>query len=107
MATSSPADNGGDSLFQTDFPPEEFAERRAKIFEAIGNDAHALLQGAPPVRGFEIFRQSNQFYYCCGVEVPQAYLLLAGEGRRATLYLVLLPLMMTLLLSVYLNLNLG
>ena len=75
------------SLFQSDFPPEEFRERRAKIFEAIGASAHAVLQGAAPERGFEIFRQSNDFYYCCGIEVPQAYLLLSGSDRSTTLYL--------------------
>ena len=75
------------SLFQSDFPPEEFRERRAKILEAIGAGAHAVLQGAAPERGFEIFRQSNDFYYCCGIEVPQAYLLLSGSDRSAKLYL--------------------
>ena len=74
-------------LFQRDFPPEEFASRWARIFEAIGPQAHALLQGAPPVRGFEVFRQTNEFYYCCGVEAPQAYLLLDAGSRRATLFL--------------------
>ncbi|MFP4058435.1 MAG: aminopeptidase P N-terminal domain-containing protein [Candidatus Brocadiia bacterium] len=75
------------SLFQSDFPPEEFAQRRARLFEAIGEEAHALVQGAPPARGFERFCQTKQFYYCCGLEVPQAYLLLAGPERRTTLYL--------------------
>ena len=32
--------------YQADFPPEEFAERRGKIFSAIGNNAIALIQGA-------------------------------------------------------------
>ncbi len=64
------------TLFQTDFPPEEFRERWAKIFDAIGAEAHALLQGAPQQGGMEAFRQSNEFYYCCGVEVPHAWLLL-------------------------------
>ena len=87
MAMASPADAAESKLFQSDFPPEEFKERRAKIFEAIGPNAHALLQGAPAPRGFEGFRQSNEFYYCCGVEVPQAYLLLAGSNRTVRLYL--------------------
>ncbi len=73
--------------FQRDFPPEEFASRWTRIFEAIGPRAHALLQGAPPVRGFDVFRQTNEFYYCCGVEVPQAYLLLSAADRRAALFL--------------------
>jgi Xaa-Pro aminopeptidase len=74
-------------LFQTDFPPDEFAARRAAVFDAIGAGASALLQGAPPVRGFDVFRQTNEFYYCCGVEVPQACLLLSGTDRTAALYL--------------------
>ena len=74
-------------LFQTDFPPEEFAARRAALFDAIGPGAHALIQGAPAVRGFEVFRQTNEFYYLSGVEVPHACLLLAGRDRTATLYL--------------------
>ena len=32
--------------FQTDFSIEEFQERRSKIFEAIGNNSIALIQGA-------------------------------------------------------------
>ena len=78
---------GHNSLFQSDFAPEEFAARRARVFEAIGRGTHAVLQGAAPVRGFEVFRQTNEFYYLCGVEVPQAYLVLAGPMRKTTLYL--------------------
>ena len=74
-------------LYQSDFPPEEFAERRSHIFDQIGDQAVALLQSAPSVEGFSVCRQSNQFYYLCGVEVPHAYLLLDGRNRRTTLYL--------------------
>jgi len=72
---------------ETGFPPAEFAERRGKVFDAIGDASHALLQGAGPVRGFEVFRQSNEFHYLCGLEVPQALLLLDGARRAALLYL--------------------
>jgi hypothetical protein len=41
--------------YQRDFPPEEFAQRRGKVFEKIGTEAVALLQGAPPIRGFVNF----------------------------------------------------
>jgi len=78
-------------ILDTHFPPEEFAERRARIFDAIGPDAHALVQGAPPVRGFALFRQTNQFAYCCGVALPQACLLLDGSARTAALTLPLRP----------------
>ena len=74
-------------LFTTDFPPEEFAARRAAVYDAIGKDAVAVLQGAPSPAGYTRFRQSNEFYYLTGIEVPHAYLLLDGEQRRAVLYL--------------------
>ena len=74
-------------LFTTDFPAEEFARRRAAVYDAIGREAVAVLQGAPGPVGFTRFRQSNEFYYLCGVEVPHAYLLLDGESRRTILYL--------------------
>jgi len=73
--------------YQTDFPPEEFRERHARIYDAIGPGALAILQGATVTAGFEVFRQSNQFYYLSGLETPQAYLVLDGGRRRATLYL--------------------
>jgi Xaa-Pro aminopeptidase len=77
----------GFPLFTADFPPEEFAARRAKVYDAIGENGVALVQGAPSPAGYTRFRQSNEFYYLCGIEVPHAYLLLDGAARRATLYL--------------------
>jgi Xaa-Pro aminopeptidase len=72
---------------QTDFPPEEFEARRAQVFESIGDHAFALVQGAPSTHGFVVFRQSNQFYYLTGVEVPHAYLLLDGRNETTHLFL--------------------
>lgn len=77
----------GVAPYQTDFPVEELAARRAKVFDAIGPQAIALLQGAPGVDGFKVFRQSNEFYYLTGLESPHAYLVLDGRTRRTTLYL--------------------
>ncbi len=77
----------GFPLFTTDFPPEEFAARRAKVYEAIGADAFAVVQGAPSPAGYTRFRQSNDFYYLCGIEVPHAYLILDGASKKATLFL--------------------
>ena len=68
------------------FPSEEFAARRDRVLDAIG-PAHALLQGAGPVRGFEFPRQTNEFFYLTGLESPQAHLLLDGTRRTASLYL--------------------
>ena len=69
------------------FPAEEFVARRERIFDAIGGEGHALLQAAPPPRGYVVFRQTNEFYYCCGLETPQSYLLMDGAHRKTSLYL--------------------
>ena len=77
----------GFSLFTTNFPPEEFSKRRAAAYDAIGSSSLALVQGAAVPASYTRFRQSNEFYYLCGVETPHSYLLLDGAQRRATLYL--------------------
>lgn len=73
--------------YQTDFGKEEFAERRAKVFEKIGKNAIAIIQGAKGTADFNVFRQTNEFYYLCGIETPHAYLLLDGRNQKTTLYL--------------------
>ena len=72
-------------LFTDALPKEEFAARRAKVMEQIG-DAVALVQGATETTSFEKFRQSNQFFYLTGVEVPRAILLMDGRTKSSTLY---------------------
>jgi Xaa-Pro aminopeptidase len=87
MDSTPTADNRREAQHPVDFPAEEFAARRKRIFDAIGREGHALLQSAPAPRGYVIFRQTNEFFYCCGLETPQSYLLLNGEARTAALYL--------------------
>src|SRR5205085_10958788 len=77
----------GFSPFTIDFTPAEFAARRAEVYKAIGENGLAIVQGAASPAGYTRFRQSNEFYYLCGIEVPHAYLLLDGASRRATVYL--------------------
>lgn len=72
---------------QTDFPKEEFIQRRARVYEAIGSKALAIIQGAPNVDGFKVFRQTNEFYYFTGLEVPHALLMMDGRSKRSILYL--------------------
>src|SRR5262245_6982561 len=67
------------------FTPEDFAKRRAKVFEQIG-DGIAILQGAELPEGFVKFRQDNNFYYLTGVEIPNAKLLLDGKTKTAILF---------------------
>jgi Xaa-Pro aminopeptidase len=73
--------------FTSDFPPSEFAERRAKVAAAVGETGFAVLQGAPNPVGYERFRQTNEFYYLTGIEVAHAYLVIDGGSKRARLYL--------------------
>ncbi|MEX2115262.1 MAG: Xaa-Pro peptidase family protein [Bacteroidota bacterium] len=75
----------GFSPFTTDFPPQEFAQRRQNVMKAIG-DGLALVTGASSPQGYTRFRQSNEFYYLSGIESPHAYLLIDGASKRASLY---------------------
>lgn len=75
------------NYYQADFSKEEFASRRSKIFEAIGDHSVAVIQGSGGIPGVSVFRQSNSFYYLTGVESPHAYLLLNGKNKMSTLYL--------------------
>jgi Xaa-Pro aminopeptidase len=74
-------------FFTTDFTPEEFKQRRETVYDQIGKEAIAIIQSAPMPDSYVKFRQSNQFYYLCGVETWNSYLLLDGSRRQAILFL--------------------
>ncbi len=67
-------------------PSEEFAARRAEVMRAIG-DGVAVIQGATERPVYKQFRQSAQFFYLTGVEVPRAILVIDGKTRASTLFL--------------------
>src|SRR5688572_2823162 len=48
---------------QSDFPAEEFRARHARVFEQIGANAVAVVQGVGQTEGFTLPRQHNTFYY--------------------------------------------
>lgn len=73
-------------LFTDAFPLDEFASRRQKVFEAIG-DGVAILQGAVEKSAELPFRQGAQFFYLTGVEVPRAILAMDGRTKQSTLYI--------------------
>src|SRR5262245_63822416 len=73
-------------LFTDSLPKQEFAERRAKLMEKIG-DGVAIIQGTAETGNALKFRQNNQFYYLTGVEVPRAILLVDGKTKRSQLFL--------------------
>ena len=66
------------------FTPDDFAKRRAKVMEQIG-DGIAILQGTELPEAYIKFRQDNNFYYLTGVEIPGAILILNGKSKTATL----------------------
>ena len=68
------------------FPPSEFAARRARVIEQVG-DGVAIIQGTTERPGEQPFRQNNQFFYLCGVAEPRAILLIDGRARTATAFL--------------------
>ena len=73
--------------YQTDFPPEEFRARWDKLFDGIGENAVAVVQGVALAKGYVIPRQTNAFYYLSGIETPHAYLYFNGRERTVTLYM--------------------
>jgi Xaa-Pro aminopeptidase len=74
-------------LFTDALPKEEFAARRARVMQAIG-DGVVVMQGAAETAAYEKFRQANQFFYLTGVEVPRAILVIDGRVKASTLYLM-------------------
>lgn len=74
-------------IYQGDFSAQELAARRARVMEAIGPNAIAIVQGAPDVSADVVFRQSNEMYYLTGIETAHAYLLLDGRTKKSALYL--------------------
>mgnify|MGYP001626171715 CR=1 FL=1 len=69
------------------FPKEEFILRRKKVLEAIEPNSVVILPGKIQTEAFVPFRQAKDFYYLCGLEVPNSFLLLDGRNKRSILYL--------------------
>jgi Xaa-Pro aminopeptidase len=66
------------------FSADDFAARRKKVMEKIG-DAVAVLQAAELTESYTKFRQDNNFYYLSGVEIPDAVMLIDGRNRQTVL----------------------
>ena len=68
------------------FPPEEFAARRAKVIEQIG-DGVAIVLGTTEPAGEMPFRQNSQFFYLTGVTEPRASVIIDGRAKTTTVFL--------------------
>src|SRR6516164_4842306 len=73
-------------VFTDVFPPSEYAARRARVMDKIG-DGVAILQGTTERPGEQPLRQSNQFFYVSGVVEPRAILVIDGRTHRSKLFL--------------------
>jgi len=67
------------------FPPEEYASRRARLMEKIG-DGVAIFLGATQPVGDTQFYQNNALMYFCGVEIPGSILVIDGRTKKSTLF---------------------
>ena len=58
--------------YQTDFPPEEFKARWAKVYDRIGDKAVAIVSGLPQVGGFAL-KLTTQRGYLQGYAVAMLF----------------------------------
>ena len=68
------------------FPLEEFAARRARVMDAVG-DALVIVQGTTERPGEQPLRQNNQFFYLTGIVEPRAILVIDGATQQTRVYL--------------------
>jgi Xaa-Pro aminopeptidase len=65
----------------------ELRTRRSRIAAAVGRGGVAVIAGAPFPHRSTRFRQTNEFFYATGLEVPGAYVLVDGADGATTVYL--------------------
>ncbi|MGD2068177.1 MAG: Xaa-Pro peptidase family protein [Gemmatimonadota bacterium] len=71
------------------FQPDEYAQRRSRMLEALSTDGGGIFivpsaEGSP---GHGTFRQSDDFWYLTGLEVPASFLVLDADNGTATLFM--------------------
>jgi Xaa-Pro aminopeptidase len=67
------------------FDKAEYAARRAKFMEKIP-DGVAIILGAQPLAGYFPYYQNNDFFYLCGVEIPDSVLIIDGIRKQSMLF---------------------
>jgi len=69
----------------TGFDRSEYAQRRANLMAKIP-DGIAVIWGARNVTGYWEFFQNNDFMYFCGVDAPDAVLIIDGVAKESHLF---------------------
>lgn len=72
----------GIAVSQTEFNKAEFAARRAKVFEKIG-EGNAIIFANEEHPHAVRYRESPDFFYLTGIEEPGALLILIGKEKQA------------------------
>lgn len=67
------------------FDKSEFAARRQKLMAQMPDGA-AVIFGAQMPAGYVPFFQNSDFHYLCGVEIPNAVLIVDGVRKTSTLF---------------------
>jgi Xaa-Pro aminopeptidase len=67
------------------FDVKEYAARRARLMDKIG-DGVAVFLGASTPASDVAFRQGHDFVYLTGVQVPDAYLIVDGQRKESVLF---------------------
>lgn len=67
------------------FNKAEYAARRARLMESIGEGA-AVFLGAQTPSSDVAFRQGHDFFYMSGVEIPDAILVVDGQRKESVLF---------------------
>ena len=67
------------------FEKSEYAARRKSLMAKIPDGA-AIILGAQPITGYNPYVQNNDMMYLCGVEIPNAVLIIDGKSQTSTLF---------------------
>ena len=67
------------------FDKAEYAARRSRLMEQIGDGA-AVFLGAPTPASDNAFRQGHDFFYLTGIEIPDAFLVVDGLRKESVLF---------------------
>ena len=73
------------AVFAQAFDKAEFAARRAKLLEQLGDGVAIVFASEPHVHAVK-FRQAPDFFYLTGIEEPGAILLLSGPTKSALVF---------------------
>ncbi len=67
------------------FKKSEYAARRSKLMEKIPDGVSIILSATTPTSDRQ-FYQNNDFFYFCGVEIPNAVLIIDGIHKESILF---------------------